>query len=81
MCKTKYILRNEKMKLIQNKLTKEFNMKLCFRSRNECIFKNDELLITCKNKYASILSLSATNPQKVKDIITLISKDKRANYE
>ena len=50
MNNTMYILRKKSMNYIERKLLEQSDLKLCFKNKKERIFKNDELLITCKDK-------------------------------
>lgn len=55
MNKTVYFLRKMNMRYIEERLEEEFNLELCFRNGKEMILKNNEVLVCCKRKYASIL--------------------------
>lgn len=55
MNRTMYFLRKENMKSIKKKLDSQYNLELCFKNKNEMILKNNELLISCKNKYISVV--------------------------
>ena len=73
MNNTMYFLRKKSMNYIEWKLNGQFDLKLCFKDKKERIFKNSELLITCKNKYISVLIYDDSDKDKVDNIINLIS--------
>lgn len=73
MNNTIYILRKKSMNYIEHKLVEQCDVKLCFKNKNERIFKNDKLLITCKNKYISILVYNESCKNRVSSIVNLIS--------
>ena len=50
MSNTMYILRKKNINYIEKKLVDQCGLKLCFKNKKERIFKNDEVLITCKKK-------------------------------
>jgi len=55
MNNTMYFLRKKSFNDIEHDLMEKLNLKLCFKNKKERIFKNNELLITCKDKYISVL--------------------------
>ena len=68
-----YILRKKRMDDIEKQLIQHCNLKLCFKNKRERIFKNDEVLITCKKKYISVLVYDDSNESKAHSIVNLIS--------
>lgn len=55
MSKTLFFVRKKSMGYIEEKLVNQEGFELCYKKKNERIFRNKELLITCKNKYVSAL--------------------------
>lgn len=74
MNNTMYFLRKKSMNYIERKLIGQFNLKLCYKNRMERIFKDDELLITCKDKYIMVLIYANCNRNKAYNIAKWISK-------
>ena len=68
-----YILRKKNMNYIQSKLVNQFGLKLCFKNKNERIYKNNEMLITCKNKYISIFIYNDIGESQAHEIANQIS--------
>lgn len=73
MDKVIYILRKRSKKHIKKTLTEQFNLKLCYDKKAEKIFKNNDILITCKKKYISILIYDESTQKVAKNIIQSIS--------
>lgn len=73
MSDTMYIIRKKDLDCIEKNLTDNFGLKLCFKNKKERIFKNDELLITCKKKYISILVYNDEKKCKARIIVNCIS--------
>lgn len=73
MNKTRYILRKKNKNYIEQVLLGQLDLQLCFKNRTERIFKNDKILITCKNKYISVLVYDNSYSNRVKEIVNLIS--------
>jgi hypothetical protein len=73
MNNTIYILRKRSMNYIEHKLVEQSDLKLCFKNKKERIFKNEELLITCKDKYISVLVYNDGDKSKANGIVNLIS--------
>lgn len=70
---TMYILRKKSMNYIERKLVEQSDLKLCFKNKKERIFKNDELLITCKDKYIAVLVYNESYKDKANSVVNLIS--------
>ena len=70
---TMYILRKKNINYIEKKLVDQCGLKLCFKNKKERIFKNDEVLITCKKKYISILFYDEAQKSKAYNIANRIS--------
>lgn len=68
-----YILRKKSINYIENKLLEQFNLKLCYRNDKESIFKNNDLVITCKEKYVLVLIYDYTNEYELRNIKKLFS--------
>ena len=68
-----YFVRKKNLGYIQKKLVDQFGLRLCYKDKRERIFKNDELLITCKKKYISILVYDDVPKSKAYNIINHIS--------
>lgn len=68
-----YIERKKSMNYIENKLVGQFDVNLCFKNKKERIFKNREMIITCKDKYISILVYDDRNENKARNVADLIS--------
>lgn len=73
MNNTMYILRKKSMNYIERKLVEQSDLKLCFKNKKERIFKNDELLITCKDKYIAVLVYNESYKDKANSVVNLIS--------
>ena len=67
MNNTMYILRKKSMNYIERKLVEQSDLKLCFKN------KNDELLITCKDKYIAVLVYNESYKDKANSVVNLIS--------
>ncbi len=74
MSNTMYFLRKTSMNYIERKLIEQLNLKLCYNNKKERIFKNNELLITCKDKFISILIYDEDDRKKAYNIVNRISK-------
>ena len=68
-----YILRKKNINYIEKILLNQFELKLCFKNRKERIFKNDEFLITCKNKYILVFVYDDAHKRKAQNIVKHIS--------
>lgn len=68
-----YIERKKSMGYIENKLVDQFEVSLGFKNKKERIFKNEEMLITCKDKYITILVYDDIYERKARNIADLIS--------
>ena len=73
MSNTMYILRKKNINYIEKKVVDHCGLKLCFKNKKERIFKNDEVLITCKKKYISILFYDEAQKSKAYNIANRIS--------
>mgnify|MGYP006992642692 FL=1 len=73
MNNTMYALRKKSMDYIEDKLVEQSDLKLCFRDEKEMIFKNDELLVTCKDAYIVVLFYDNSHKSKANAVINLIS--------
>lgn len=73
MNNTMYALRKKSMDYIEDKLVEQSDLKLCFRDEKEMIFKNDELLVTCKDAYIAVLFYDNSHKSKANAVINLIS--------
>lgn len=73
MNNTRYFLRKKSMNYIEHKLVEQFNLQLCFKDKKERIFKNNELMVTCKDKYVSVLVYDDNHNNKIYSILNLIS--------
>lgn len=57
MNNTRYFLRKKHMSDIERELTERLNLSLCFKSKRESIYKNSELMVTCKKNMSQYLFL------------------------
>lgn len=73
MADTKYFVRKRSMNDIEDRLDKQMGLELCFKDKKERIFRNNNLLITCKDKYISVLVYDENNKSEVRKIINMIS--------
>lgn len=73
MNNTIYVSRKKSMNYIEDKLVEQSDLKLCFRDEKERIFKNDELLVTCKDTYVTVLVYDESHKRKANAVINLIS--------
>lgn len=62
------------MNYIEQKLIQQFNFRLCYKNKKERIFKNNELLITCKDKFILVFIYGEYDRSKIYDILNWISK-------
>ncbi len=74
MNNTMYFLRRKSFNYIERELIQQFDLKLCYKNKKEIIFKNNELLITCKEKFISVLIYDEDDRNKVYKIVDWISK-------
>lgn len=74
MNNTMYFLRRKSFDYIERELTRQFDLKLCYKNRKESIFKNNELLVTCKDKFISVLIYDEDDRNKIYEIVDWISK-------
>ncbi len=72
MNNTRYFLRKKHMSDIERELTERLNLSLCFKSKRESIYKNSELMVTCKKKYVSVLVFNDRNKSKLSYIENLL---------
>lgn len=68
-----YTLRKKSFRHIEHQITNCCDLNLCFKTKNELIFKNNEMLVSCKKQYISILVYEEGNKEKVQEIINLVS--------
>ena len=61
------------MDSIEEMLVEYFKLELCFKNKAERIFKNAELLITCKNKYVSVLVYDEGHSKESAGIINFLN--------
>lgn len=73
MADTKYFLRKKSMDYIEHRLKEQLDLELCFKDKRERIFKNEEVLITCKGQYISILYYDDNKKDEVQKIVSMIS--------
>lgn len=74
MNNTMYFLRRKSISYIEQEFIRKFDLKLCYKNKRESIFKNNELLITCKDKFISVLIYEKDDRNKVYEIVNWISK-------
>lgn len=74
MNNTMYFLRRKSFDYIERELTRQFDLKLCYKNKKESIFKNNELLVTCKDKFISVLIYDEDDRNKIYEIVDWISK-------
>ena len=74
MNNTMYFLRKKSFNYIERELIRQFDLRLCYKNKQESIFKNNELLITCKDKFISVLIYDKDDRNKVNEIVDWISK-------
>lgn len=73
MSKTLYFPRKKNMDIIEEILVNCFKLEICLKHKKERIFKNTELLITCKDKYVSVLVYDGVNNGYYNDIIKFLN--------
>lgn len=73
MNNTIYISRSKSMDSIEEMLIRYFKLELCLKNKTERIFKNAELLITCKNKYVSVLVYDEVYNKNCAEIINFLN--------
>lgn len=74
MNNTMYFLRKKNMRYIEQGLIEHFGLELCYKDKKEKILKNNKMLITCKNKYISILVYNYDNKKLAYNIANYMSK-------
>lgn len=70
---TIYIQRKKSMRRIESTLVERLPLKLCYKNDKEMIFKNDDFLITCRNRFVSVLVYGSISSEDICTIREVVS--------
>lgn len=73
MNNTGFYLRKKSFDSIEKELVGHFGLVLCFKNNEERLYKNENILVTCKKKYISVLEFNERNHGDNVDIIKYLS--------
>lgn len=68
MNKTMFFLNKKHNKKIFDFFIKEYNLQLCFKSKKEIILKNNDLLISFKKNYFTVLIYDSENENLIYNV-------------
>jgi len=74
MSKIVYFLRKSNMDKIEKSLHIYFKMTPCIKSKKEMVFENNDLLISCKKKYISVIYYDEIGEKKLNKLVEIFEK-------
>ena len=74
MSKIVYFLRKSNMDKIEKSLHIYFKMTPCIKSKKEMVFENNDLLISCKKKYISVIYYDEIGKKKLNKLVEIFEK-------